>query len=217
MSKLWFVAALLPLAACVSKSESDYNTEIGLGNLRDGVAITSHVDATGTHLDATLRARFSGLIKECLVLPAKTTATLDGVAVPISLGEYHWNDSDWGAHCDAIGVSLDGVTRGSLLVIDDGAQTWTIEAHDMIGADIVQDPADPTHFTWSNVTAIEAASVTRTRLDGTQAVDHITGNQFTAAGAPGAITSVLVNGHTTPTVCDGPKTCTVQLTASRTL
>ena len=216
MSKL-LVAALLPLAACtVSKSEEDYNQEIPLGDMRQGITIKSHVEpAVQVHLEGTLQPRFSGLIDQCFVLPKETTATLDGVPVPMSLGGYHWNTGDWGAHCDAIALSIDGMTHGSTLVIADALTTWTIEAHDLIGNDFVPDPTKPGTFTWQNVTTIDSALVYRGQTSSQDA--QISGTHFVAPDAPGEITAVKAFGHTKPTRCEGPGTCTIELTAYRAL
>lgn len=212
MSKLWLIA-LLPLAACTTKDEADYNRVLALGDMPNGIAITSSIDEHGTaYLEAMIYAGYDGLLDQCFVLPAETTATLDGAPVYMNLGGYHWNTGDWGAHCDPILVAVSGVTHGSALVIGDANTTWTIEAHDLIGNDFVQDPTDPTKFTWNNVTAIDSGWVYRTRIDGTQDA-RISGNQLDAADSPGAITAIEAVGHTKPTRCEGPSTCSVELTA----
>ncbi len=199
VKRIFLVAAL---GACTSQTPSTPLSALATSQLE---IVTNGQINIELHVDET---------QGCPVLGNDVVATFDGATMQVSRGGYDTNASGcypiafW--FNDVPMATINGfekVAPGSELVVTDKSATWTVDTVKLFANDFVVDTAS-SQIIWEDVSAVSVAQVSP------GAVVGIEGNAIHYASAL-PIDSVYAVSHPTPTRCDGPGLCMVDLAGSR--
>jgi hypothetical protein len=149
---------------------------------------------------------------ECPLLRENTVAIFDGIPMNVSRGGYAFDHS--GCYPIAFWVSQPGDVRvyersatGSRLVVEDGSATWSIDTGRLLANDFQIDTT-AARIVWPDVTQITTAGLVPNvpiSIDG-NTIHYPTGTN---------VERVDAYAHPTVSRCDGPVTCTVDLSGAR--
>ena len=198
--------AVVVLAACTNGQTSTPLARLGTTQLEvvsEGeLTIQLHVDTART--------------ADCPMLSEDARATFDGMPMRIARGGFATNatgcypiaftfENDPSAQL----VAYEATTSHSALEVFDSSARWEVDAHPLFSNNFVVDEAS-SKIVWQDVeqiTSVQVAPAVKTTIVG-NTILYPAGTH---------IDWVSAYAHPTPTVCNGPSVCTVDLLGSRDL
>ena len=203
VKKLIPFLALGALGACTEQATTPLarlgTTKVEVVVAKGQVNIELHVDGT------------SG----CPLIGDDAKGKFDGQPMEVSRGGYDtdatgcypiafWFNSP---PADAL-TAFENITNGSEMIVQDHSALWSLGMTRVYANDFVDDPVN-NRITWQNVDLISTASLTP------HVNIELSGNTITYPKGT-VVEAVEGYAHPTPTRCDGPGECFVNLRADRT-